>query len=148
MIILFFLQLSYTRTQLILHVLCKHWSPHLLHWTISVAAINTYTHNIQLLLSPTSSKVSMLSCDSCPSIAHYAQHAQLSQVCVHVANSSNFVPCWANLTMPELFFFYKRTYYSQRNSQNNVWRPNSAHAQTVMLKYYTQDRNMKMNLSL
>ena len=58
---------------------------HLVNKTDSVTAL------CDTWLSPTSSKASMLSlsCDSCPSIAHYAQ---LSQVCLHVAVSSNFEP--------------------------------------------------------
>ena len=54
----------------------------------------------------------MLLCNLCPSIAHYAQ---LSQVCLHMEVSSNFEP-WLgkfNPIIPELFFFYKHTYYSQ-----------------------------------
>ena len=51
------------------------------------------TRSMQILklcdtwLSPTSSKAFLLPCDSCLSIARYAQ---LSQVCLHVAISSNF----------------------------------------------------------
>ena len=90
---------SHTRTQLIVHAVCKYWNYAIPSW-----------------LSPTLSKVSMLLCDSYPSIAHYGQ---LSQVCLHVAVSLNFEP-WLgkfNPIIPKLFFFYKRSYYSQRNSQ-------------------------------
>ena len=54
------------------------------------------THSIQLLLSHTLSKASLVSCDSCPSIAHYAQ---LSQVCLYMAVILTLNLDWANLTL-------------------------------------------------
>ena len=52
-------------------------------------------------------------------VPFHRSYAQLSQVCLHVAVSSNFEP-WLgkfNPIIPKLFFFYKSTYYSQRNSR-------------------------------
>ena len=94
-----FLSVTFSYKNTIVHAVCKYWNYATPGW-----------------LSPTLSKAFMLPCDSCLSIARYAQ---LSQVCLHVAVSSNFEP-WLgkfNPIIPELFFFYKRTYYSQRNSR-------------------------------
>ena len=121
-IILFFLPIIlFSNSQDNLSFFFSFWNL-LIQNTIIVHAVCKYSVSALcgIWLSPESSKVSMLSCDSCPSIAHYAQ---LSQICLHVAVNSNFEPQLSkfNPIIPELFFFYKPTHYSRRNSQIICW---------------------------
>ena len=98
------------------HIVYNYWSPRLLYWTISVAATKSCRElcccspNAFLSKENTRSAAAEEGCTK--------NSFLLSQACLHVAVSLNFEP-WLGKFNPiilELFFFYKRTYYSQRNS--------------------------------